>query len=416
MSGTDILDASWQNALPGATALVIDDLHEFAGHDSWSHQLGVLVDHALNHGVQVIAGGRIGVRAFPSSRLKEVFRSSLEVRLASPQSPTLMAYARWRCAQRNLLVADRHLAQISRMEPHGWRMIETRLEQLALAFESGAVLLDHDDVDDVLGGVKPAPSIEDEQRVEDLASRLVGDALDSVYSSLEAGGIDLHSPLESWEEDDYQPPEWEPASMSERARDLEHRLRESVDPIEPGRPSVLDVNEREKYIIRANDPLDDSDVGRAVEVLVDIDEAIDQRMNASTAMSVAASLELQQLEEQMVVLAQRAIEADIDELITIADDLRSLEERLVELDPDREPLPPFEDDVPAKRERRAVRRRKRDAPKAPVETLDSFEPEGEWNIDGTGISAEDLLEEAPEKNVVHLARLHPRTVLMGEEE
>ncbi len=416
MSGTDVLDASWQNALPGATALVIDDVHEFAEHETWSHQLGVLVDHALNHGLQVIAGGRTAVNAFSSSRLKEVFRSSLEVRLTSPQSPTLMAYARWRCAQRNLLISDRHLAQISRMQPQGWRMIETRLEQLALAFESGAVLLDHDDVDDVLGGVNPAASIEEEQRVEDLASRLVGDALDSVYSSLEAGGIDLHSPLEPWAEDDYQPPGWDATSMRDGARHLEEKLRESVDSVEPGRPSVLDVHEREKYIIRANDPLDDSDVGRAVEVLVDIDEAIDQRMNASTTASVSGSLELQQLEEQMVVLAQRAVEADIDELITIADELRSLEERLVELDPDRAPLPPFEDDVPAKRERKAVRRRKRPAATAPQEALDSFEPEGEWNIDGTGISADDLLEEESEKNVVHLARLHPRTVLMGEEE
>ena len=295
-------------------------------------------------------------------------------------------------------------------------MIETRLEQLALAFESGAVLLDHDDVDDVLGGVNPAASIEEEQRVEDLASRLVGDALDSVYSSLEAGGIDLHSPLEPWAEDDYQPPGWDATSMGDGARHLEEKLRESVDSVEPGRPSVLDVHEREKYIIRANDPLIDSDVGRAVEVLVDIDEAIDQRMNASTTASVSGSLELQQLEEQMVVLAQRAVEADIDELIIIADELRSLEERLVELDPDRAPLPPFEDDVPAKRERKAVRRRKRPAATAPQEALDSFEPEGEWNIDGTGISADDLLEEESEKNIVHLARLHPRTVLMGEEE
>ena len=42
-----------------------------------------------------------------------------------------------------------------------------------------------------------------------------------------------------------------------------------------------------------------------------------------------------------MVLAQRAVEADIEELITIADELRALEERLVELDPDREPLPPL---------------------------------------------------------------------------
>lgn len=416
VAGTDALEASWQNALPGATALVIDDLHEFANHETWGHQLGVLVDHALNHGLQVVAGGRLAVDGFPPSRLKEVFRSSLEVRLDSPQTPTLVAFARWRCAQRNLLVSDRHLAQLSRMQPHGWRVVETRLEQLALAFENGAVLLDHDDVDDLLLNGQTPAVVEEHQRVEDLASRLVGDALDSVYSSLEAGGIDLHSPLEAWAEDDYEPPGWEDEAMGEGARHLEERLRESVDPVEPGRPSVLDVHEREKYIIRANDPLDGQDVGRAVEVLVDIDEAIDQRMNASTSQSVSASLELQRLEEQMVVLAQRAAEADIDELITIADELRSLEERLVELDPEREPLPTFEEDGPAKRERRVPRRRKPKPSSPPAEPLDSFEPEGEWNIDGTGISADDLLEEGSKKNVVHLARLHPRTVLKGEEE
>ena len=44
-------------------------------------------------------------------------------------------------------------------------------------------------------------------------------------------------------------------------------------------------------------------------------------MNASAAETVSSSLELQRLEEQMVVLAHRAVEADIDELITIADEL-----------------------------------------------------------------------------------------------
>ena len=48
--------------------------------------------------------------------------------------------------------------------------------------------------------------------------------------------------------------------------------------------------------------------------------------------------------------------------------------------------------------------------------LDDYEPEGEWNIDGTGITAEDLLDEGSNQNIVHLARLHPRKVLVGEEE
>ena len=412
----DGLETQWQNALPGATALVIDDLHEFASHETWSHQLGVLVDHALNLGIQVVAGGRHAVATMPPSRLKEVFRSCLEVQLSAPQPPTLMAFARWRCAQRNLLVSDRHLAQLSRMEPRGWRAMETRLEQLSMALENGAVLLDHDDVSDLLGG-RPRPSMpEEQQRVEDVASRLVGEALDSVYSSVEAGGIDLHSPLKPWEEDDYQPPVWDAEELGEDARVLERALREAIDPIEPGRPSVLDVNEREKYIIRANDPLGRSDLGRTVDVLVDLEESIDVRMNASAAEAVSSSLELQRLEEQMVVLAHRAVEADIDELITIADELRSIEERLVELDPDRAPLPPFDEDEAPKKHRKAVRRRKPTPPSPTEHELDDYEPEGEWNIDGTGITAEDLLDEGSNQNIVHLARLHPRKVLVGEEE
>ena len=52
-----------------------------------------------------------------------------------------------------------------------------------------------------------------------------------------------------------------------------------MDPVEPGRPSVLDVNEREKYIVRANDPLQGGDLGRAVvrsltKVLIDVHLAL----------------------------------------------------------------------------------------------------------------------------------------------
>ena len=298
--------------------------------------------------------------------------------------------------------------------------MEHRLERLSMAFEQGAVLLDHDDATALVQGQQPARvAHEEQQRVDDLAAQLVGEAMDSVYTSMDVGGVDLHSPLDAWPEDDYEPPSWSEEQLGAGSDALEHRLRAAVDPVEPGRPSVLDVNEREKYIIRANDPLQGSDLGRAVDVLVDLDSTIDERMNASTSSAVASSLELQRLEERMVVLAQRAVEADIEELITIADELRELEERLVELDPDRTPLPPFED-VSSERQRSPKRRKPgRQRASAVAEesgSLDTYEPEGEWNIDGTGIEASDLLVEETAGHVVHLARLHPRTVLVGEEE
>ena len=210
------------------------------------------------------------------------------------------------------------------------------------------------------------------------------------------------TPLQAWEEDDYVPPKWDGEALGRDAKVLEQRLRDEVDPIEPGRPSVLDVNEREKYIVRANGALTGRDVGRAVEVLVDIDASVDERMNATTSAVVSSTLEMQQLEERMVTLARRAVEADIEELIDIADELRVIEERLVELDPDRQPLPPFDTDEATLSGDGA--------------TLDEYEPEGEWNIDGTGVEPEELLEDSAEKTVVHLSRIRPRSVLVGEEE
>tara|TARA_Y100000991_G_scaffold35212_1_gene23601 strand:+ start:11029 stop:13056 length:2028 start_codon:yes stop_codon:yes gene_type:complete len=413
-ASVDGLEAQWQDALVGAMALLIDDVHEFAHDPDWNHQLGILVDHALNLGLQVVVGSRLAVEDFAPSRLKDVLRDSTVALLKAPLAPSLMAYARWRCTQKNLLISDRHLAQMSRIPPLGWRAIEGRLERLAMAFERGAVLLDHDDLADVLGGNPPSEPHDEHQRVDDLAERLVGDALDTVYSTVDVGGIDLHSPLEAWPDDEYAPPEWDADHLGGQSADLEQRLLEAVDPVEPGKPSVLDVHERERYIVRANDPLKRSDLGRTVDMLVDLEESIDERMNASTVESVSSSLELQRLEEQMVVLAQRAVEADIEELITIADELRSLEERLVELDPERGPLPVFEEEPV--RVRRTPAKRKKPANESNPKELDSYEPDGEWNIDGTGIEADDLLGDEPEKVKIRLSRIYPRTVLVGEEE
>ena len=152
---------------------------------------------------------------------------------------------------------------------------------------------------------------------------------------------------------------------------------------------------------------------------MDLDVAIDERMNRSTRDTLDSSFELNRLEEQMVHLAQRAVDADIDALIDIADELRTLEERLVELDPDREPLPPVEPDVAVKQRRPIGRKASSTSTQIQtVEALDDYEPDGEWNIDGIGITAEDLLDDANEPNytLVHLGRLHPKKILMGEEE
>ena len=52
-STVDGLEAQWQDALVGAVAVVVDDVDAFAYHEVWRHQLGLLLDHGLNLGVQV---------------------------------------------------------------------------------------------------------------------------------------------------------------------------------------------------------------------------------------------------------------------------------------------------------------------------------------------------------------------------
>ncbi len=422
--GLDGLEHEWQDALSGATALVIDDLHEFGQDSEWAHQLGILVDHALNLGVQILAGGRIHPDDLPASRLKEVLRNASAVLLTVPSIASLMAYGSWRCAQRNLLLNDVHLARLARLEPSGWRAMEGRLEQVSIAFEAGEVLLNNDDIIDLVTSSRPALQSQGQtleaQRVDDLAAALVSEAIDQVYSNVQPGGIELHSELKPWGEDEYQPPEWDGAEfISKGDRIVDQRVNEIMESITPARPSVLDVNERDRHLIARNERIEHGDAGRAADILVDLDVAIDERMNRSTRDTLDSSFELNRLEEQMVHLAQRAVDADIDALIDIADELRTLEERLVELDPDREPLPPVEPDVAVKQRRPIGRKASSTSTQIQtVEALDDYEPDGEWNIDGIGITAEDLLDDANEPNytLVHLGRLHPKKILMGEEE
>ncbi|HJM55651.1 MAG TPA: DnaA/Hda family protein [Poseidonia sp.] len=415
------LEPEWQDALAGSTALVVDDVHEFGQDAEWSHQLGILLNHALNLGVQVVVGGRTHPDSLPPSRLKEVLRQASSVLLTTPSVATLMAYGTWRCAQRNLLLNDVHLARLARLEPSGWRAMEGRLEQVSIALDSGEVLLNHDDVSALVNGASNFSSSArvdlENQRVDDLAATLVGEAIDQVYSTVEPGGIELRSELEPWSEDEYEPPEWDSEEfLSKGDQIVDQRVNKIMESITPSRPSVLDVNERDRHLITRNEAIAHRDAERAVDILVDLDENIDARLNYSTRQSVDASLELNRLEEKMVLLAQRAANADIDTLIGIVDELQVLEEQLVELDPEREPLPPLEpDDKGAKR--RKIGRVKSSQPDS-VEALDDYVPDGEWNIDGTGISAEDLLDDTTSKpyTLVHLGRIRPKEILVGEEE
>ncbi len=410
----------WDDALAQALALVIDDLHAFVGHETWSHHLGVMVDAALNLGVQVLLGGHVSLDDVPPSRLREVLRTATVVRLMSPSRPTLLAYARWRCSQKNLLLHDVHLAQLVEGGAGAWRSVDGALERLSLALKGGEVLLEDDDVRELLEhGTLSRPVIDapERARVADVARRVVGAAVDHVLTDQDLSGVALHAAPLVMTEDEYTPPSWSADDLLAADDEAAARhLRATMEAVTPGLPSVLDVNERDRYLLEQHESLRFDDVERAVDTLVALEEQIDAELAASDAHVVEGSSELHQLESAMVALAQRASNADIDELITIADELRDLEERLVALDPMREPLPAFDEEPQQAPKKRRFGRRKRKQPST-SEALDSYEPEGEWNVQAEGIEASDLLEgEGGPLNIVRLARLRPVNVMLGEEE
>jgi len=410
----------WEDALAEALALVVDDLHAFVAHDTWSHHLGVMVDAALNLGVQVILGGRLSPDDVPPSRLKDVLRTATVVRLMAPSRPTLLAYARWRCSHKNLLLHDVHLAQLVEGSTGAWRSVDGALERLALALKGGEVLLEDDDVRDLLehGTLsRPLSDGPERERVTDVARRVVGAAVDHVLTDRDLSGVALHAASPALGPDDYTPPTWSAEELlsADDAAAARH-LRATMETVTPALPSVLDLNERDRFLLERHESLRFDDVERAVDTLVALEEQIDAELAASDVKAMEGSGELHRLESAMVALAQRAASADIEELITIADELRELEERLVALDPTREPLPSFDDEPQQQSKRRRFGRRQ-GRQRASSAELDSYEPEGDWNVQAEGIEASDLLADEGERlNVVRLARLRPVNVMKGEEE
>jgi hypothetical protein len=102
----------------------------------------------------------------------------------------------------------------------------------------------------------------------------------------------------------------------------------------------------------------------------------------------------------------------------IADELRAMEGNLNEFDPEREPWPKMEEDEISsnsnKKQRRKVSRRKATPS---VKTLESHEPEGEWNIDSQDVDMLDLLDEGESTRMIRLGRIQTiDNLLLGEEE
>ena len=416
-SGLEHLPEGWQDSLANARMLALDDVHEYADNANLAHEIGTMVDYALNMGVHVILSSHSEPQTWPTSRLWELTRHAASVHLGIPKPASMVLYARNLAQKKGILLDDGQLASIVLQDSVGWRATKANFDLVALALQSGREVLDGDDVTTLLSNL-----VEDDivvpierENVEDIATRLISNAVDTVYSDSVHGGIDLYSELPEIGGDAYQPPELDIAAMTQNA-DERHaaHLKIALEDTAPAAPSVLALHERDEHLITRKGHIEEQDYGRAADILTDLDEAFDTQINAFEHDLRQSSLQLANIEHTLMNLHERTPDASMDELISIADELRALEENLTEFDPEREPWPQMEEDTIQKKPRRRVAQRKG---KSREKTLESHEPEGEWNIDAQKVDMLDLLEGESVGRTIRLGRIKAvNSPVLGEEE
>ena len=417
LAGLERLPDGWQDTLVNARLLAIDDIDSNVDHPELAHEIGLMIDYALNLGVHVLLTSKSTPDDWPTSRLWELTRHAASVHLEIPQSSSMMLYARHLAIKKGLMMNDSQLASLVLKDTVGWHSTKANFDLVALALQSGDEVFDGEDVTALLSNqVKTATPEQPyaREKVEDIAMRLIDSAVDTVYSDEVHGGIDLYSKLPELGDDEYMPPELNARELVESGeRRHSEYLKIALEDTAPSAPSVLDLNEREQHLIARQGRIEERDYGLAADVLTELDEAFDHRINSFERDLIESSIQLGNLESQLHDLSERTSEASIEELIHIADELRKMESNLIEFDPDREPWPEMEEDS-VRNERGKANRRK---PSKVVDPLDSHEPDGEWNVDSRSVDMMDLLDESPQPRKIRLGRIRPvQTMQTGEEE
>ena len=320
MRGWESLPDGWQDAVAHANLIAIDDLH--LADERIATELGMMIDYALNMGVQVIATSRVDSNEWPARRLWEVMRSATSVWIRKPSSASLITHLRRNAGGRALLLDD---AMIARIVKHGggdWRSTDAAFEKVALAVESGERIISGDDVTGILEEV-PQEMTEVElfterEDLEEIASRVISETLDHVYTGRDAAGVELNVPVPELSDD------WEVPELTIEEKDELHEVLTSRNLI-PHVTTTLTVDESDEFLVHRDDNLDALDQVRVAETTSSIDSITDQMFERMSNEHIEQSKKLAELEQEMFDLADRSRDASVEELIEIADRVGEIE-------------------------------------------------------------------------------------------
>lgn len=320
MRGWESLPDGWQDAVAHANLIAIDDLH--LADERIATELGMMIDYALNLGVQVIATSRVDSNEWPARRLWEVMRSATSVWIRKPSSASLITHLRRNAGGRALLLDD---AMIARIVKHGggdWRSTDAAFEKVALAVESGERIISGDDVTSILEEV-PQEMTEVElfterEDLEEIASRVISETLDHVYTGRDVAGVELNVPIPELSDD------WEVPDLTIEEKDELHEVLTSKN-LTPHVTTTLTVDESDEFLVHRDDNLDALDQVRVAETTSSIDSITDQMFERMSNEHIEQSKKLAELEQEMFNLADRSRDASVEELIEIADRVGEIE-------------------------------------------------------------------------------------------
>ena len=320
MRGWESLPEGWQDAVAHANLIAIDDLH--LADEKIATELGLMIDYALNLGVQIIATSRVDSNEWPARRLCEVMRSATSIWIRKPSSTSLITHLRRNTSGRSLLLDD---AMIARIVKHGggdWRSTDAAFEKVALAVESGERIISGDDITKILEE-KPLEKTEVElfterEDLEEIASRVISETLDHVYTGADIGGVELNTPIPELSDD------WEIPELTIEEKDELHEVLTSTN-LTPHVTTTLSVDERDEFLVQRGERLDSLDQVRVAETTTSIDSITDQMFERISNDHIEQSKQLAELEDEMYNLAERSRDASVDELIEIADRIGEIE-------------------------------------------------------------------------------------------
>jgi len=320
MRGWKSLPEGWQDAVAHANLIAIDDLH--LADEGVATELGMLIDYALNLGVQIIATSRVDSKEWPARRLWEVMRSATSIWIGKPSYSSLITHLRRHTSGRSLLLDDTMLARIVKHSDGDWRTTDAAFEKVALAIESGERIVTADDVSAIIYDKPTVKSnvefFEERESLESLADQVVTKTLDHVYTGTDLAGVELNSPLPELSDD------WEIPELTIEEKDELQEILTSENLI-PHTTTTLTVDESDEFLVNRDSELRGFDKVRVEETAASIDKITERMFEEMAANHIDHSNQLEQLEKEMFELANKSKEASVEELIKIADRIGEIE-------------------------------------------------------------------------------------------